>query len=52
MEIETITTITFNDKDKVNGMIDVRACNKPAGKVRRFKIIKLNLRRASICIDQ
>lgn len=36
MEVENITTITFNEKEKVNGVIDVRSCNKPAGKVRIF----------------
>mgnify|MGYP000846913256 CR=1 FL=1 len=32
MEVDSIATFNL-DKEKVNGMIDVRACNKPAGKV-------------------
>lgn len=41
MEIENITTKGFGDKEKINGMIDVRACNKPAGKVSLHLLLEL-----------
>lgn len=36
MEIDSIACINFIEKEKINGAIDVRACNKPAGKVRIY----------------
>ncbi|KAK7603505.1 hypothetical protein V9T40_003504 [Parthenolecanium corni] len=33
MEIDSIACINFIEKEKINGAIDVRACNKPAGKL-------------------